>query len=277
MKIIDCFTFYNEIDLLKYRLKLLECVVDYVVVVESTHTHVGNDKILYFDEFKKASPLLDMTRIIHVVVDDFPYKAPDIQLSPNCFVGQQWINERFQRDCISRGLEQVPCLENDDIIIVSDLDEIPDPRTLQKIKNNEIEVTINHLEMAMYYYNLNTIHKNSWVLGFLCKYSELADKSYSLSRMRLNRVNTPNIINGGWHLSYFGDVAFIQNKLKEFGHVEYNNEYYTNEQHIKEKIDNFVSLFDKIGDNSNYTKQPILKNKYPPLYFRTFLSKYVLF
>jgi beta-1,4-mannosyl-glycoprotein beta-1,4-N-acetylglucosaminyltransferase len=44
MKIVDCFQFYNEIDLLKYRINILNDVVDYVVIVESTHTHVGNEK-----------------------------------------------------------------------------------------------------------------------------------------------------------------------------------------------------------------------------------------
>ena len=144
MKIIDCFGFYNEFDLLKYRINLLKDVVDYVVIVESTHTFVGNEKVLYFDEFKKEFPSYNTTRIIHIIVDDFPHKAPDIELSPD-YNSQQWINERFQRNCISRGLDQISDLENEDIIIVTDLDEIPDPRTLQKIKGGEIDVSINHL------------------------------------------------------------------------------------------------------------------------------------
>lgn len=274
MKIIDCFIFYNEIDLLKYRINILKDVVDYVVIVESTHTHVGNEKTLYFDEFKKSNPSLDMSRIIHVIVDDFPHKAPDIQLSP-LFSGEQWINERFHRDCITRGLEQIPDLDNDDVIIVTDLDEITDPRTLQKIKNGEIEVTINHIEMSMYYYNLNTKHKNNWDLGFLYKYGELVDKSESFSHLRALRFDTPNITPGGWHLSYFGDASFIQNKLREFSHVEYSGEDYTNEQTIKEKMDNFVSLFNR-SDDDGFIKQPISENKYPPIYYITFLSKYVL-
>jgi hypothetical protein len=81
------------------------------------------------------------------------------------------------------------------------LDEIPDPRTIQKIKNGEIEVSINHMEMSMYYYNLNTIHRNYWTQGFLYKYGELLDKSYTLSEIRLKSLDTPNITNGG--------VAFI--------------------------------------------------------------------
>jgi len=275
MKIIDCFQFYNEIDLLKYRINLLKDVADYVVIVESTHTHVGNEKTLYFDEFKKEFPAYNNDRIIHVIIDDFPHKAPDIQYAAN-YHGQQWVNERFQRNCITRGLDQISDLENEDIIVVTDLDEIPDPRTLQKIKNGEIEVSINHIEMTMYYYNLNTICKTNWCYGFLYKYGELLDKSYTLCDIRANNFNTPNITNGGWHLSYFGDVSFIQNKLKQFGHIEFSGDEYTDENFIKNKIDNATSLFDR-GNEDNMISRSIKDNKYPPLYYRTYLSKYVLF
>jgi beta-1,4-mannosyl-glycoprotein beta-1,4-N-acetylglucosaminyltransferase len=273
MKIIDCFPFYNEIDLLKYRLTILNDVVDYFVIVESTHTFVGNEKILYFDELKKSIPSYDNTRIIHVVVDDFPHKAPDIQLCPNV-TGQQWVNERFQRNSINKGIEQIPDLENDDIIMVTDLDEIPDPRTLQKIKNGEIEVSVNHMEMSLYYYNLNTINRDYWMKGVLCKYETILDKRYSINDIRLSNTNSPTIKNGGWHLSYFGGVPFIQNKLREFSHVEYSGDNYTDENFIQNKINNAISLFDK-DDECGLIKQSIKDDKYPPLYYKTFLSKYV--
>jgi beta-1,4-mannosyl-glycoprotein beta-1,4-N-acetylglucosaminyltransferase len=275
MKIIDCFTFYNEIDLLKYRLSILKDVIDYFVIVESTHTFVGNEKILYFDELKKNIPSYNNAKIIHIVVDDLPYKAPDIQLCLN-FTGQQWLNERFQRNCITRGLEQISDLENEDIIIVTDLDEIPDPRTLQKIKNGDIEVSINHMDMSLYYYNLNTFYRNCWSCGFLSKYGELLNSSYTIHDIRMNNMNSQNIKNGGWHLSYFGDVPFIQNKLREFSHVEYSGDDYTDENFIKNKIDNSTSLF-SMGDDCGLIKQSIKDDQYPPIYYKTFLSKYVLY
>ena len=48
MKIIDCFIFYNELDLLTYRLNLLNNIVDYFIIVESKHTFVGKEKNLFF-------------------------------------------------------------------------------------------------------------------------------------------------------------------------------------------------------------------------------------
>jgi len=268
MKIIDCFTFYNELDLLNYRLNILKDVVDYVVIVESTHTFIGNEKRLYFDELKSQNPQYNDTRIIHVIVDDFPYKAPNIQLYCG---GQQWDNEYFQRNCILRGIQQIPNLSDEDAIIVSDLDEIPDPRTLQKIKNGELIITLNSLEMKMYYYNLNTTMVRYWSLGFITKYGILKKISMKLNCIRSNTSNLPTIHNGGWHMSYFGDIKHIQNKLKEFSHVEYSGDEYTNEEFIKYKVNRSESLF----DTDSLSRQSIKDDDYLPVDYEKYLSMYV--
>ena len=100
MKIIDCFIFYNELDLLNYRLNILNSVVDYFIIVESTHTFIGKEKYMYFNDIKH---LFDdfKEKIIHIIVDDFPYKYPDINIHNR----DQWKNETFQRNAISRGFK----------------------------------------------------------------------------------------------------------------------------------------------------------------------------
>jgi beta-1,4-mannosyl-glycoprotein beta-1,4-N-acetylglucosaminyltransferase len=90
-------------------------------------------------------------------------------------------------------------------------------------------------------------------------------------------LDTPNIKNGGWHLSYFGDVSFIQNKIREFAHVEYNMDEYTNEYNIKNKVDNNIDLFNRDNQQKIMIKQSINDDKYPPIYYKTFLSKFVLY
>ncbi len=150
MKIVDCFTFYNELDLLNYRLHILNDVVDYFVLVESTHTHVGKEKELYFNENKNLFEKFQH-KIIHVIVTDILYKYPNINYDKN----QQWDNEIYQRNCIELGIQELS-LADDDIIIISDLDEIPNPHILKRIKNNEIPITINALNMDVYFYNLNS-------------------------------------------------------------------------------------------------------------------------
>ena len=49
MKIIDCFIFYNEIDILNYRINTYSDLVDYFIIVESKYTFSGNEKELYFE------------------------------------------------------------------------------------------------------------------------------------------------------------------------------------------------------------------------------------
>ena len=109
-KIVDCFTFYNELDMLTYRLNILNDVVDYFVLVEATHTHVGKEKPLFYQDNKHLFEKFNH-KIIHIIVDDFPHKYPNIDISKD----EQWINERFQRNCISRGIDKLE-LNNDDLL-----------------------------------------------------------------------------------------------------------------------------------------------------------------
>ena len=80
IKIIDCFIFYNELELLTYRINILNDVVDYFVIVESTHTFIGKEKKLYFDENKNLFEKFKK-KIIYIIVDDFPYKYPNINFN----------------------------------------------------------------------------------------------------------------------------------------------------------------------------------------------------
>ena len=161
MKIIDCFIFYNELDLLNYRLNVLNDVVDYFILVEATHTHAGHKKELFYDNNKSMfSKFHD--KIIHVVVDDLPYKFPNIDYEQK----QQWVNEKFQRNCGVRGLGPIPDLRHDDYIIIADVDEIPDPLVLHKIKNNSVSFSVRlevcALEMHFYFYNLHGKLPHNW-------------------------------------------------------------------------------------------------------------------
>jgi beta-1,4-mannosyl-glycoprotein beta-1,4-N-acetylglucosaminyltransferase len=233
-KIIDCFTFYNEIDLLYYRLSILYDIVDYFVIVEAKQTHVGKDKILYFNENKdRYSKFLD--KIIHIIVE-LPYKYPDIDIKLN----QQWINENYQRDSISLGIDKINNLHNDDIIIISDLDEIPDKLTLSEILNHNLKNKVCYLEMVLHHYNLNIMAKHMWYHGKLLNYKTykfFMKIGYTCDKIRMIHCdktfdNCFIIKKGGWHLSSFGDINFIKNKLENFTHQESNIPEINNENYI---------------------------------------------
>jgi len=228
MLIVDAFVFYNELDMLNYRLNVLHKRVDYFVLVESTHTHNGIPKPLIFQENKERfAPFLD--RIIHVVVGDFPHRT---QVSD----GRQWENERFQREVgVARGLARVPGLTDDDFVVHSDIDEIVNPNLLKAVRNGSITHDHNTLEMDMYYYNMTNLLP-IWYAPCLIK-ARIA--KHDSCRHKMGHV----IPNAGWHLSYFGNSEFIKNKLAHFGHQEYNKPEYTDLQRIQHAIENGVDLF----------------------------------
>ena len=113
-KIFDCFSYWDENLLLDLRFHLLNDVVDYFVIVESTKTWQNNSKELKFDisKFQKFK-----NKILYIPVTDMPE-------GPN-----PWEREHFQRNCIVRGLKDS---KDDDLVIISDADEIPNPKKITK-------------------------------------------------------------------------------------------------------------------------------------------------
>jgi beta-1,4-mannosyl-glycoprotein beta-1,4-N-acetylglucosaminyltransferase len=264
MKIIDCFIFYNELDLLTYRLNVLNNIVDYFVIVESTHTFVGKEKKLFFNENKNLFDQFNK-KIVHIIVDDFPHKYPNVSIQNN----HVWENEFFQRDALSRGIKSIGELSESDMIIISDLDEIPDPDTLNKIKNGKIIVDINSLEMDLYYYNLHTKFNDKWGGAKILLYKKYIELNTSCSNIR--NITCPTIVNGGWHLSYFGDKYFIQNKIQNFSHQEYNNSEYTDVDKIEQRVKNESDLYDRY---IHLLKIKIEDNPYLPIDYDKYLQKY---
>jgi beta-1,4-mannosyl-glycoprotein beta-1,4-N-acetylglucosaminyltransferase len=281
-KIIDGFIFYNELELLSYRLKVLNDLVDYFVIVESTHTFVGKEKPLIFRD--NAAQYAEYShKIIHIIVDDMPYIHPNI----NIRAGQQWKNEEWQRNAIATGFAKV-CGElcESDILMITDLDEIPDPNTLRSIKyggegEGEGEGTgasellakpgICILGMDLYYYNLHV------------KYTQKCDWPKILTYRAYQKMNTtcslirgitacPRIAEGGWHLSYFGDYEFMKNKTENWSHQELNNSDTTDIANIADRVNRGVDLYNR--SYVSFHKIPIKDNKYLPVDYDKYLTKY---
>jgi len=261
MKIIDCFMFYNELDLLNYRLHILNDIIDYFIIVESMYTFMGNEKKLFYNENKHL--FKDFAKkIIHIIIDEVPYKTPNVNNN------EQWINEIFQRNAISSGIKTSE-LSPDDLLIIADLDEIPDPNTLTKIKKGLIHVDFNTLLLDAYYYNLNSkLHMNPESTKIITyqKYNEL-----NITCNDIRNSSRSNILFGGWHLSYFGDPHFIKNKMNEFSHQEYNNEIYTNVNTIEYKIKNFKDIYNRQLHIENIN---VKDNHYLPPQYEKYLSNY---
>jgi len=264
-KIIDCFIFYNELELLKYRFNILADVVDYFVIVESTHTFTGQKKSLLYDENKDMFAEF-RHKIVHVIIDDFPYKYPNIDF----LNGNQWQNEHFQRNNISRGFNRIENVKDDDLFIISDVDEIPDPSTIKSIRDGSIKVDLNSLCMDMYYYNLNSKIIAPWTLPKILSNRKYRELNVTIDNIR--QMNCPEIIKGGWHLSYFGDSSFIQNKIVNFSHQELNQSIFTDLLKIEKRVHDCTDLYDRPGNELQYIN--ICNNTYLPDQYDTYLNGY---
>jgi beta-1,4-mannosyl-glycoprotein beta-1,4-N-acetylglucosaminyltransferase len=269
MKIVDCFIFYNEVRMLLYRLEYLYNTVDHFVIVEATKTHAGNPKPLYFGDNKSAfSKYLD--KIVHVVVDDMPNDPPQIKLSflrPRAKQMSQEIvsedkynivRENHQRRCIHRGIS-ILSLSHNDIIMISDLDEIPDRDTIARISQTLAD-GIYELLQDFYYYNLTCKNTNLWTQARILNYKTYLHEN-NPQKIRMTQSNN-KIHCGGWHFSYFGDSEFILNKLKNFCHAEYATKVGITNEDLEDRVRHGVDLFGR--SHEGFQIVPIESNRYLP-------------
>lgn len=229
MKIINCFPFYNEIDLLEYKLFVLNDYVDYFILVESTHTFVGNEKELVFEKIKNNDIFSKYKdKIIHIIIDDFPYKKPNINYQNR----EQWKNEIYQRNALSKGFDILQ-LNDEDVITIQDLDEIVNPELLIKVKNNQLDIKeIYNLKTNVFFFNFKTFIDNCFK-SKIFSYKNFKESNLSIHEIRQNVDYYNSLENGGWHLTWFGDNQFCKNKIQQFSHVEHNHGNTEDIQHIK--------------------------------------------
>lgn len=261
--IYDCFLFFNELELLNLRLHELDSIVDRFVIVESTKTFTNQRKQLFFAVNKHLFKKFEH-KIIHIVIDNMPdSKNP-------------WIAEAFQRNGITRGLKHC---KNTDIIMLSDVDEIPRSTAVQAalnklskmptfppgflhqllhwkptrwvIKRITSKVHPNNVgfQQNLYYYFINVKHTEQWVGTRMFYYRDLTN----LELMRHWKCKEL-IANGGWHFSYMGGVEKIMYKIQSFSHQEFNTDAINNEQQIKQSLQDNQDLF---GRNKTLEVVPI--------------------
>ena len=230
--VYDCFIFFNELDLLEIRLNILSPVVDKFVLVEADRTFTNENKIFFFEENKEQfEPFLE--KIIYIKITDYEleYKSA-------------WDMEFYQRNKIHEGIKN--CQEND-VIIISDIDEIPNPDEIIKYKHGKYGLGLSCLRLVFFYYFLNyqKIIKKYFYMAKIITFSAYVNGKWTPQKIRDGK-NDSMIKKGGWHFSYLGGYEMIKYKIKSFAHQEFNNEKYVNEK-IIEKIRKGYDLFDRKG------------------------------
>jgi len=231
MAIYDCFQYFNEDHIVDLRLNILNKDVDYFVISESTKTHQGEDKRLNFNinNFKKYK-------------DKIKYIVADYNKEKNFsnHTGGESLIEQHQRNNLSKGLENA---NDNDLVILSDSDEIPDLKKLNQIKPTSKFTAFSQM-MFMYKINLQNIEESNWIGSKVClkknfpipqKLRDMKFKKYPF--WRIDKLNL-QIIYGGWHFSFLQTPQDIVKKIKSYSHGEFNTEENTNEINIEKKIKN---------------------------------------
>jgi len=224
MKIYDIFSFYNEFDILEIRLEELWDTVDNFIILEASTTYVGKPKAYLFDENKERYAKY-MDKIIHIKLDD------PIEQQREVFPGEvrpgddSWVREKYQRYASGRGL---PKLSADDIVIVSDCDEIPRAEMIEMIREDENDYDRYLLWIPQLQYKINymkTFHPSRHGVIMVTKGRAFTnpqqEREYSFF-WNPKPPNTVEVDHGGWHFTYFGDNDHCVNKIKNFAHTEHN-------------------------------------------------------
>lgn len=210
MKVYDCFPFFNELDVLEIRLQELWDVVDVFVLAESNMSHSGKPKEYIFENNKERFAKY-MSKIRRVVVDDMPDTK------------DSWVREKYQRWSCTKGLTDVA---PDDIIITSDLDEIPRADAVAMIKEDENDWDRYILTIPMFQYKINYMkiydivkQPNIMVTRARCYTNAQQEREYTFPWVQ-KPENLVFIDHAGWHFTYFGDNNHAITKIQNFAHTE---------------------------------------------------------
>ena len=291
MKIFDCFMYFDEEIVLDLRLNTLNEHVDYFVIVESSFTHKGEKRKLMFnhEKFSKFK-----NKIIYLTYDEEPKNIEKVldndseSEKSRKYIFNAAYRENGQRNFISHGLSNAT---DNDLILVSDVDEIPN---LESCELDKIQEKIILFKQDMFYYKFNLkLPTLVWAGTKGCKKKDLIspqwlrnikDRKYPFFRFdtifsKTKYISIKLINNGGWHFSNIKTAKEIEFKLKSYlHHREFDLNPMTTEQ-IKNIIENKQAIYDlnvdkkvnKIGDGSKLNDYPLNKL---PRYLQKNINKY---
>ena len=232
MRIFDCFLYCDENLILDIRLHTLNKFVEKFIIVESKYDHQGNKKELNFNIENFAS---FKDKIIYLVIEKFPENISN------------WDKENFQRNYISKGLYSAL---DEDYIMISDVDEIPDISKIKKLGNSKFTV----FEQKMFYYKINVANQTHphWYGSRICKKKHLKSPQWLRDQKvkrytfwRFDKIQWNIIKNGGWHFSFLMNPKEIQKKINSYAHSEFNNNKYKDLGRIKKMIDSRLDLYSR--------------------------------
>jgi beta-1,4-mannosyl-glycoprotein beta-1,4-N-acetylglucosaminyltransferase len=274
MKIYDCFTFFDEKMLLNFRLNYLDKFVDKFVIAEAAYTHSGNKKKINFN-------INDYPKFKHKIIFLPVYAKPKNLLKiykkdSNNEIGRKLIlngcsRENFHRNYLGKALKSI---DQEDIIIISDIDEIPN---LENISFKNINNKVIFFKQFFLFYKFNLLYKKKpWYGSRACRKKHfisaqwlrnVKSRKYSIFRPDIffsnKKYNDVYFINkGGWHFTNIKTPKEIYYKFSNYLHHQEFEDSNLKLKDIKRMISKKIALYNHEVDQR--------KNKFDG---RIYLSK----
>jgi len=259
MKVIDAFCFFNELDLLEFRLKLLGDKVDKFVICESNLTHSGKPKPYHLEEnMSRYDRWKD--KIVYLPIEQSTENIVFEKVETYTPTDGAWMLENQQRNALSYANEFI---EDDDLVLLGDLDEMPNPSAIDALINSSIPDSPDKavaLTVFFHCYYMNCqMHGRDRLWNATVASSGKFFKGTTPQYIRDNRNHFPRIPNAGWHFSYLGGIDKIKIKIESFAHTEFNRPHIASKDVIISAVEEAKDILQR--DNIWYEYVPV--GQYP--------------
>ena len=254
--LVDSFIFFNERELVNLRINYLNELIDCFVVVEANITHQGKKKEWNFPNILK-SDLKEFSNKIQyhqVEIDPEKIKNEESWIIEDIKGDDAWRIENFQRNYIQTACKN---FSDEDILIISDVDEIPSKTKIEFIKTCDFKkIAPIAFEQHLFHIDCNFLKLEKW-RGSIATTMKISNLLSPHKHRRL-RNKISRLSDSGWSFSSFGGPLRVKEKLESIAHTEYNNDKFKNAEHIKNCQKTGDDLFKR-----NVRTKKIDKNFFP--------------
>ena len=254
--LIDAFPFFNEKELVELRVRYLNSLVDFFVVIEANITHQGKKKDWNFPKILESNLKEFSSKIQYhqLNIDLEKIKNEESWIIDDIKGDDAHRVDNFQRNYIKNACQK---FSNEDILIISDVDEIPSKKKLEFIMSCDFaKIAPIALEQYLFHIDCNFLRLESWK-GSIATTMQVCN-AYSPHQLRRARNRISHFSESGWSFSSFGGPKKIKEKFEAFAHKEYNNDNFKNVDHIMNCQKTGADLFHR-----KVKKRKIEKNFFP--------------